>query len=540
MGITQARLPLRQVIVVEMCAAAGLVVWALSSSPYGWVAPMTAALAALGAMRFTGGRAPGARVADRLRLGWSRTHRHADDVAPPPFDIGESGVGARWVGAELITAVRIAPNGVAPTYLTPGAAVVDEPGQLVPVELLAQCLNIFDISLASIDVIGHGVRTWGTSPVAGSYHRTLGPLPATAHRSVLVIIRLDPQRCAGAVAGRGGGTTGVLRTATIATRRIANRLSEKDLRTSILSAAQITQVTGQLAEGIPLGDLDEHRDSIGSRAVRFRSAAIDPTQLASVMSSVWANEALSTTVTLRLRRDAADGLEVAGVVRFAELPAAGRVVEQSPTGLIPLPGRQFDAMAASLPIAVSARMYRHLPRIRGGAAAEVVRCLAVPAGGCGQLLGADGTGRAVAMPLFGSAVGAITISGTMRLVAQVTLRAIAIGGSVTVYTTRPALWRGLIAAVGDPHLLALYDDGVAPAAGHRVMIVDGMPTPPAQPPHTQITVRRPEHASTPLPDAAVHIEQNLAAPHEILVTTPTRRLSVTMVATADEWHAVRG
>ncbi|MFW0792593.1 type VII secretion protein EccE [Gordonia sp. CPCC 205515] len=546
MGTTLVRVPLRSVIVVEVFLAAGLMVWAGTGGRYGWAAPILTVLVSLGLVHSSGGRSLGARATEGLRFRWSRSQRDAADVAPPPFDMPavhptETGIGARWVGEELITVVRVAPGDIAPTFVTPGAAVIDEPGQAVPLDALADSLTAFDISLASIEVIGHGVRTWGVGPAAASYHRTLGPLPATAQRSVLVIIRLAPMRCADAVARRGGGTLGALRTASITTRRVANRLTENGLRVSILSATQIATVTGHLAEGAPLDDLDEHRDSIATRALRFRSAAIDPAQIGAVLSSVWVNDALSTTVTLRLRRAATGDLEVGGLVRFAELPAAGRVAHSWPSGLIPVRGHQFDALSASLPIAAPTRLHRQLPVLRGDDAQDLVRRMVVPAGGCGQLLGADPRGRAVALPLFGFGVDSVVIAASMRLLAQVTLRAVAIGASVTVHTTRPAQWRGLVAAVGDPRLLAVSADRIPAGMGHRVLIFDGVPTPPPQPHTTQFTVRAPGLPASGMPaDATVLIEQNPRAPREILLTTRTHICSVTMVATADEWDVVGG
>ena len=62
------------------------------------------------------------------------------------------------------------------TYLTPaGAAVNDPTGQVVPLDALAECINPFDIRLDSIEVISHGVRSWGGGTIAQTYHRTLGP-----------------------------------------------------------------------------------------------------------------------------------------------------------------------------------------------------------------------------------------------------------------------------------------------------------------------------------------------------------------------------
>ena len=99
-------------------------------------------------------------------------------------------------------------------------------GETVSVQMLADCLRQFDITLDSIDVISQGARSVGHGHIAAIYDAVLGPLPAIAHRSVWVAVRLDPTLCPDAVRHRGGGWEGILRTAATATRRVANRLSD--------------------------------------------------------------------------------------------------------------------------------------------------------------------------------------------------------------------------------------------------------------------------------------------------------------------------
>ncbi|WP_327362280.1 type VII secretion protein EccE, partial [Mycobacteroides abscessus] len=86
-----------------------------------------------------------------------------------------------------------------------------------------------DITLDSIDVLSQGARSHGHTEMAAVYDGVLGPLPAIAQRTVWVAIRFDPSRCADAVRRRGGGREGILRAATTATRRVANRLTEAGL-----------------------------------------------------------------------------------------------------------------------------------------------------------------------------------------------------------------------------------------------------------------------------------------------------------------------
>lgn len=551
-GITLSTL-----VVIEVVLAIGLGAWAASGNPLGWIALVVAGAASLTLLPLRDGRSLVGRWAQRMGFVWARARRPSADLTPPSFDIpaapspagnssirssaGNDTIGARWVENTLITVLRVAPAGPAATHLTPGRATVADPaGQVVPLDALAECINPFDIRLESIEVISHGVRSWGGGPIAQTYHRTLGPLAATAHRSVLVVLRLNPLECADAVARRGGGAVGALRTATITTRRVAKRLSESGLRVSVLSGAEITSVTGQLAEGAPLDDMTEDWTSIASGQLRFRSAAIDPAAMSSVLGSVWVNSALSTTATIRLRHDADGMLEVSGLIRFAELPSAGRTADPLPDGLTALEGHQFDALAASLPIAVPARLDRRLPSLRGVEADRLVRTLTLPASGCGQLVGADHGGRAVAVPLVGPDVRSVAVAAGPQVVAQVTLRAVAIGAAVTVHTVRPDRWQHLIGAVGDLRRLALSSDRAQTPAGHRVTIFDGLTGPPPEPDTTHITVLA---AGDPrvgelVPDAAVVLRQDPRAPQDISITTANERVAVTMVATPDEWNYI--
>ncbi|AZG48772.1 type VII secretion protein EccE [Gordonia insulae] len=546
---------LHTLVLTEVVLAIGLIGWAASGSRLGWIALVVAAVASLALVPWRG--RPSAIGAALRRLGfvWARARRRSADLAPTPFDIptgpaqpgqspirtsatGGDTIGARWVGDTLITVLRVAPAAPAVTYLTPGSAAVTDPaGQVVPLGALAECINPFDIPLASIEVISHGVRSWGGGPLAQTYHRTLGPLPATAHRSVLVVLRLNPLDCADAVARRGGGAVGALRTATITTRRVAKRLSESGLRVAVLNGPEITALTDQLTEGSPLDDMTEDWDSITSGQLRFRSAGIEPGAIASVLTTAWVNTALSTTATIRLRHDADGVLEVRGMIRHAELPSAGRTADPLPEGLTAVDGHQFDALAAGLPIALAGRLDRRLGAVRGPEAQRLLDELRLPASGCGQLVGADHVGRAVAVPLLGPDVRAVAISAGPQMVAQVILRAVAIGASVTIHTVRPDQWHQLIEKVGDPRRLALSSDRAQAPSGHRVVVFDGLTGPPAEPHTTHITVLAPgdPRVSELVPDASVIVRQNPRAPQDISVTTATERVAVTMVATPDEW-----
>ncbi|ORM35885.1 type VII secretion protein EccE [Williamsia sp. 1135] len=505
---------------------AGALVLSYDAGALWWCAVAVAVAASLMLVALPGRMSGARRIGLRLGL-WRRqvfgspeSDGSKPDQAPFDIPVPEAGpIGARWDGACMVTVVRIDTPAPGLSFLDPGGCTG---GPSVPLSTLADCVDQFDIALESIDVISHGIRTHGTGRVAQVYRRTLGPLPATAYRSVLVVLRLDPTRCPDAVARRGGGSEGALRTAIVATRRVANRIAERGLSASILSAAQITAATTQLAHGADSGAAREDWDSVTTDRLRMRTYAVDPEHLASTLGSVWAVPSLSTTLTLRLRSAGDRTTSLRALVRFNTLGDDEPAID----GLIDLVGRQRAALAASLPVGAADT----LPAVSEQAhTLESLAALRLSAAGCGQLIGADHSGRAVAVDLLGGGPHVVAISGGLHLAQQVLLRAIAVGARVLVHTDDPAQWHQFVTAVGDPGLLNLAGGRVSP--GHfTVAVFHGM-TPVAVDAPTIITLLPPGADST---GADVRLQQNHAAPQDIWIGTPSGSTMVTMVATPDE------
>lgn len=511
-------------VAIELLIAGALVL-SYDAGPLWWAALTTAVVLSALLIALPGRMSGAQRLRLRLGLWWRQLTGPESDGAKPdqtPFDIPvpeSSPIGARWDGTSLVTVVRIDTPAPTLSFLDLGGCTG---GPSVPLATLAECVKQFDITLESIDVISHGIRTHGTGAVAQVYRRTLGPLPATAYRSVLVVLRLDPTQCPDAVARRGGGSEGALRTAIVATRRVANRMAERGLSVSILTAAQITAATTQLAHGADAGDIHEDWSAVTIDRLRMCTYAVEPEHLDSVLGSVWAIPSLSTTLTVRLSATATEAISLRTLVRFNTLDDDVPAVE----GLRELAGRQRAALAASLPVGAAAK----LPPVGDREyTRESLAALRLPAAGCGQLIGADPSGRAVAVDLLGGTPHKVSIAGGLHLAQQVLLRAIAVGARVLVHSDQPAAWQPFVSAVGDPGLLMLAGGRVAP--GHfTVAVFHGM-TPVAVDTPTIITVVPPgvsaEHAD-------VRLAQNHAAPQDIWIATPTGSAMVTMVATPDE------
>src|SRR5262249_43081221 len=135
-------------------------------------------------------------------------------------------------------------------------------------------------------------------------------------------------------------------------------------------------------------------------------------------------------------------------------------------GLAELRGRQYAAVMCTLPLP-SPR--RQVDEWLVDTSDQSVRDLVLPASGCGQVVGADEHGRAVALPLFGPHIKRVELCGTLHLAQQVVLRSLALGARVRIHSRRAGAWRAMVDRVGDPGLLCVADHarGSMLAGSHR-------------------------------------------------------------------------
>lgn len=473
--------------------------------------------------------------------------RRAGKTAPgslptEPFDVPAADglqIGFRWNGSTLLSLLKIDENPRALTVLEPGVTVS---GEMVPVQALLDCLRQFDITLESIDIISQGARSAGHTDVAAVYDSVLGPLPAIAQRTVWIAVRFNPSRCAEAVRRRGGDRDGILRAATTATRRVANRLAEAGLQPQFLSASGIAAATNQLSDGINLGTVEETWEDCREGHFRLSSFAVQPNMLTTAgLGLLWTVPSYSTTVCLSLREAPDHGtdedlVQVRGLVRF---DSDVRVPTQL-RGLTPLHGQQFSALAATLPIPTVPGS-DHIEHWASGLRGDALSDLALPASGCGQVIGADQEGRAVALPLFGAQIRRVEIVGTLHLAQQVVLRSLALGARVLVHSRRPAFWRDMVDVVGRHDLLWVADfNRRAIQAGaernYTVEMFDGVPEQSVRIGVTTMVLAPP---NTPAGHADVVLDLISLEHDTVKVSTQAGSAVVTMVATDDEMRYLR-
>ncbi|APE33269.1 type VII secretion protein EccE [Nocardia mangyaensis] len=547
-------LPLRWVLPTLLLAA--VIAWCVTAAgAHPVVAPILAALTTLALLtpwRRGEPRSAAAWLARELGFRWRRSDDRLGGNSEP-FDVAlpEGGsYGMRWDDDRLITVLRIDPPPDALTLLRRGALTTD---QMLPLTEIAGCLEQFDITLASIDVISTGSRTAGDSPVARIYDQIVGPLPAIADRTVWLVLRLDPLANAEAVDSRGGGTTGVLRSALIATRRVANRLAARDITVSVLTAGEINSATRQLTHGLALEEFEETPRSLVGHGMHLTSYEVGADLIGPRgFAAIWATPALATTLTLRLRghlgprtRPGAESgaIVLDAVVRFDTATAPG---EPPLPGLRQLTGRQLPTLLDSVPIDARTRRVDNGQRGPRAALTEIV----VPTAGCGQLIGADDAGQGLAVPLVGDGTRHLEVVGKLDLAQQVLLRAIALGARVIVHTDRPEAWHSMVANLNTPHLLSLaprYSGTgnpapTAPPPGLRrplstVIVYDGIT--PAAPSGgaTVVHVRSPDQQGGYVA-ADVVLEQDDTSPNAITVRTATATATVRMVTTPEEMRYI--
>jgi type VII secretion protein EccE len=539
----QRLVPLTDLVLLQLFVVAGIVVGRLLGFR-GWQgAAVGMAIASIFLLRIRGLTLP-KWVALAVSYIWERRNRLRSTTIAEPFDVEMSDgsrVGFRWDGKTLLSLLKIEENPRAMTVLEPGMTVS---GEMLPIQLVADCLRQFDITLDSIDVISQGARSHGHSPIAWVYDAVLGPLPAIASRDVWVSLRFDPSRCADAVRRRGGGREGVLRTAGTATRRVANRLTEAGLRPTVMTSSEIAQATNQLSDGVNVRNVDETWLTCKQGHFQLQSFLITSTMLTTTgVGLLWTIPSYSTTLCISLRRDEEhDLVKIRGLARFDYYGPQRNLSQIHLNGLEDLPGQQFSAFVATLPVP---RSKRPIGRWACGSGEAAFKNLAIPASGCGQVIGADSEGRAVALPLFGPQVQRVEICGGLHLAQQVLLRSLALGARVRVHTDRPAAWRDMVEQVGDRSLLWVSDfsRGSIQAGADRnysVEMFDGLAAQSVRVGVTTMVLQPPDTTSstglstTPSGTFDVALELLDTVADTVKVSTRAGSAVVTIVATDEE------
>ncbi|MBF6225703.1 type VII secretion protein EccE [Nocardia abscessus] len=435
-------------------------------------------------------------------------------------------LGLYWDGSRVVTVVEVLPP---PGGLTRIARTTVHASHLLPLAELAKCLNQHDILLSGIDIISHGHRSRSGTPAGKIYESLLGPLPATAHRTVWLAISFDAVACPEATARRGGGAEGASRAVTIATQRIMRTLEDADCNARILTAPEIRKAVLQITSGYDPRALEHSwRYAEIGNSVNVGSA-VDPKRLDSdLLAQLWVAPSRGTTVAVRLRPgNSAESVNIGAAWRLTarELPERSEL-----PGMVSMNGRHRDGLLAHLPIAVpgvddTVPMIEHL--------IDVVDDLHLPSSGCGQLIGSDDEGNGVAVRIVGAGISTVYVAGELYLAQQLVFRALAVGERILIRTDRGRAWENLVTTIGNPERLTIAVETHQSDAGFTATVVDGVLAPA---PHAGVTTiyvtGDPMGWPASRPDLAIH--QPGAIGNHVVLRTGTAQVDLTLVSIPSE------
>lgn len=260
---------------------------------------------------------------------------------------GIGNVGLRWDGDVLVTAVELLPQPNTPTVLADGVAVTED---VIPLDVVADCLWQFDINLLGIDVASEGRRVVAGTAYARSYDQLISVRPGIIARRTWLILRLrfDPNDLG--IRNRGGGVEGAVAAAMSATRRAARRLREEKCAAVVADADSLRDAHTALSAGLDTEDTKVERGTLATPSRFVTTYRVHPDDVTNVnLGAWWAHRSVSTAVVIRLTPDRRRGrVHMRTWVRYVS-SARPDPADRMP-GLIRQYGDQAEALIATLPL----------------------------------------------------------------------------------------------------------------------------------------------------------------------------------------------
>lgn len=469
----------------------------------------------------------GRGAADRLRHRFAARKRSTPRVSTFAWTTVDGGViGVHRDRRRMSAVVEILPRAGGFTTISTAGCL---PDRRMPLTVLAECLHRGDITLDGIDIISHGRRSDPATEAGEIYRHLIGDLPVAAERSVWVVLTLDIPSNRRAIARRGDRGLGAPRALAVTADRVVAALSAHNLRSRILTAAELDSVSVQIAG----------RAGASERVVpRTRTARVLlPRAITSDdLTRIWGLPGDETTCTLRLRPGPTGDRCRVGAGYLFNNEDVGR--PRTPSGALPMRSADPAALFSHLPATATA-YDSTLPfgEFPGSALAD----LALPAGADGQLIGSDADGAGVTARIFGRGVARTYVAGELFVALQLAFRAMAIGGRLMVVTERENEWRRLAAAVPE-NRLTIVSGRSRPAGGltrFDAVILDGTY---AIPPETSATVVHvaDDAAFWPVDDPDVTIVQPIFGDDRVILTAGTRAVRLTLVTIPEETRFTGG
>lgn len=365
------------------------------------------------------------------RWSWWRRRRAATPPQwPAALDVPTGGVSIGVVSENetLTMMIELRPDPIAPSVVTD---TEERTINTISIALLTEMMNVLDVELDSIDLLGDGFRAVGG--FSDLYQQMTGPTPAAAARSNWIVLRMRLYENLAAIDRRGRDVESARRVAATTCLRAADMLAAKGIDAVPASAAQIDAVNAALHDDTPTVDHWSHMESRHGYASVYYA---DPAHI-SVDSPQWWTWTLaqSTSTLIRLSRAGGDTVNIAALVRYrtAARPPAPPVSRLGPLyGVQPAMWRQFRIGYLPFEAPIPSTLL---------AGADPV----IPFGPTGPVIGSIGDPRdkaSVHLPL----AGPITVlCQTPLLLRQVALRASVTGRPLVVVTDRAEKWESIVA-----------------------------------------------------------------------------------------------
>ncbi|MFD4366132.1 type VII secretion protein EccE [Rhodococcus sp. NPDC058521] len=414
-------------------------------------------------------RVGGWSTVDWIRTAWRystkreyQITRAVDYEAPT-----DQSIGLRWDGTDVVALVEVLPPHGNLTQISRGSF---KSTHLLPTAAIASCLTQHDISLSGIDIVSHGYRAASGSPATDVYDRLVGPLPATATRTVWLVLRFDALAAKDAVDRRGGGREGAARSITMAANRIVRTLADNNCSARILTAPEVDSAALQVSRGVVPTAFEETWHEVTLPGVSNTGYEIDPKVLSrELLAKLWVPSSLGTTVTVRLRPGS--------IADHVQVGAGFRITTRTPIdslnipGLVSMTGRHRDGLLAHLPIAVNGADDRSLFR---DMSLDTLDSLTLPPSGCGQLVGSDDEGHGITARIAGLGISTVYVAGELYLAQQLLFRAIATGARVLIHTDRPDAWAPFINSIATHDRLRLAGQHPQTENRFNTVVFDGV------------------------------------------------------------------
>ncbi|MGF6894078.1 type VII secretion protein EccE [Nocardia sp. GAS34] len=463
-------------------------------------------------------------VASWIATMWRYTTNRGYEIGDTVDFRGPDGrsLGLFWEGSRVVAVVEVLPPRGGLTRIDRSTV---HASHLLPLPELAQCLTQHDIKLSGIDIISHGHRSRSGTPAGPIYESLLGPLPATAHRTVWLAISFDAVACPAAADRRGGGTEGACRAVTVATQRIVRTLEDADCSSRVLTAPEIRKAVLQISAGVDPRTLTQHwRYAELGNGVNI-GAAVDPKRLGSdLLAQLWVPASRGTTVSVRLRPGSSgESVNIGAAWRLSarELPE-----KTKRKGMVSMSGRHRESLLAHFPIGIP-DVDDTVPLSEYPI--DVIGALHLPSSGCGQLIGSDSEGNGVAIRLVGQGISTVYVAGELYLAQQLVFRALAVGERILIRTDRPQAWQQLVTTIGNPDRLTIALETHQSDSAFTAAVVDGVLAPA---PHAGVTTiyvtGDPMGWPSTKPDLQVH--QPGAIGNHVVLRTGTTQVDLTLVS----------